>query len=184
MKPGSGSRRRAAKMAASMSLLSGCRRLVSGFLWGGWARAPSRGLRQVVETTEGNTTIIEGKMLEVEEAPTPPNPSGQCPICRWNLKHKYSYEDVLLLSQFITSEGRMLPRRVTGLCTEEHRKVEVCVKMAHRAGTLPDTLSNPCGPFGTRDTSGARFPCLYRTLYSVIMLLMGQNLLVLTTRMV
>ncbi|XP_053238845.1 39S ribosomal protein S18a, mitochondrial isoform X1 [Podarcis raffonei] len=138
MKPGSGSRRRAAKMAASMSLLSGCRRLVSGFLWGGWARAPSRGLRQVVETTEGNTTIIEGKMLEVEEAPTPPNPSGQCPICRWNLKHKYSYEDVLLLSQFITSEGRMLPRRVTGLCTEEHRKVEVCVKMAHRAGLLPN----------------------------------------------
>ncbi|XP_053246928.1 28S ribosomal protein S18a, mitochondrial-like [Podarcis raffonei] len=125
-------------MAASMSLLSGCRCLVSGFLWGDWADAPSHGLRQVVETTERNTTIIEGKVLEVEEAPTPPNPSGQCPICHWNLKHKYSYKDVLLLSQFITSEGRMLPRRVTGLCTEEHRKVEVCVKMAHQAGLLPN----------------------------------------------
>ncbi|CAI5776461.1 ribosomal S18a, mitochondrial [Podarcis lilfordi] len=125
-------------MAASMSLLSGCRCLVSGFLWGNWAHAASHGLKQVVETTERNTTIIEGKVLEVEEAPTTPNPSGQCPICHWNLKHKYSYEDVLLVSQFITSEGSMLPRRVTGLCMEEHRKVEVCVKLAHQAGLLPN----------------------------------------------
>ncbi|XP_023575335.1 39S ribosomal protein S18a, mitochondrial isoform X2 [Octodon degus] len=45
--------------------------------------------------------------------------------------------DVLLLSQFLRPHGGMLPRRVTGLCTEEHRKVEECVKMAHRAGLLP-----------------------------------------------
>ena len=31
----------------------------------------------------------------------------------------------------------MLPRRVTGLCQEEHRKIEECVKMAHRAGKGP-----------------------------------------------
>ncbi|XP_061480793.1 large ribosomal subunit protein mL66 [Rhineura floridana] len=125
-------------MAASMSLLSGWRRLISGFLWGGCARIPSRGLRQVVEITDGNTSIIEGKVLEDVEAPTPPNPSGQCPICRWNLKHKYTYEDVLLLSQFIRSDGGMLSRRITGLCLEEHRKVVECVKMAHRAGLLPN----------------------------------------------
>ncbi|XP_023575337.1 39S ribosomal protein S18a, mitochondrial isoform X3 [Octodon degus] len=46
-------------------------------------------------------------------------------------------KDVLLLSQFLRPHGGMLPRRVTGLCTEEHRKVEECVKMAHRAGLLP-----------------------------------------------
>lgn len=79
-------------MAASMALLSGCRRLLSGFFWGGPGRSPSRGLRQVVEVTEGNTTVIEGKIMEEAEVPTPPNPSGQCPICRWNLKYKYSYE--------------------------------------------------------------------------------------------
>ncbi|XP_015276970.1 PREDICTED: 28S ribosomal protein S18a, mitochondrial [Gekko japonicus] len=125
-------------MAAHQSLLSGWRRLVTGFLWGGWAKAPSRGLRQVVETTEGSTTIIEGKVLEDVEAPVPPNPSGQCPICRWNLKHKYTYEDVLLLSQFIRSDGCMLPRRITGLCYKEHKKITVCVQMAHRAGLLPN----------------------------------------------
>ncbi|XP_066467673.1 large ribosomal subunit protein mL66 [Tiliqua scincoides] len=125
-------------MAASVALLSRCRRLVSGLLWGGCAGAPSRGLRQVIEVTEGNTSVIEGKILDEAEAPTPPNPSGQCPICRWNLKHKYTYEDVLLLSQFIRHDGGMLPRKTTGLCKEEHKKIAVCVQMAHRAGLLPN----------------------------------------------
>ncbi|XP_044302981.1 39S ribosomal protein S18a, mitochondrial [Varanus komodoensis] len=124
-------------MAASLGLCTGWRQLVSGFLWGAWARVPYRGFRQVVRITEGNTTIIEGKVVE-EDIPTPPNPSGQCPICRWNLKHKYGYEDVLLLSQFIRSDGGMLPKRITGLCRTEHRKIAVCVQMAQRAGLLPD----------------------------------------------
>lgn len=45
---------------------------------------------------------------------------------------------MLLLSQFIRSDGGMLPRRITGLCLEEHRKICACVQMAHRAGLLPD----------------------------------------------
>ncbi|XP_018599316.1 large ribosomal subunit protein mL66 [Scleropages formosus] len=98
----------------------------------------SRGIRQVVEKKEGNTTTIEGISVQKQEWVEPPNPEGQCPICRWNLKHKYNYEDVLLLSQFIRSDGGMLPRRVTGLCAEEHNKIAICVKMAHRAGLLPD----------------------------------------------
>ncbi|KAM9155856.1 large ribosomal subunit protein mL66 isoform 2-T2 [Pangshura tecta] len=127
-------------MAAPGLLRGGWSRLVSGLLGlrGGWARPPTRAFRQVVEVTEGSTTVIEGKIIEEVKTPTPPNPSGQCPICRWNLKHKYNYEDVLLLSQFIRSDGGMLPRRITGLCLEEHKKVAVCVQMAHRAGLLPN----------------------------------------------
>uniref|UniRef100_A0A8D0H206 Large ribosomal subunit protein mL66 n=1 Tax=Sphenodon punctatus TaxID=8508 RepID=A0A8D0H206_SPHPU len=125
-------------MAASSALRSGWRLLVSGLLRGGWSRTPVRGLRQVVEVTEGNTTTIEGKIIDDIKAPVPPNPSGQFPICRWNLKYKYTYEDVLLLSQFIRSDGGMLPRRITGLCDEEHKKIDVCVQMAHRAGLLPN----------------------------------------------
>ncbi|XP_029984968.1 large ribosomal subunit protein mL66 [Sphaeramia orbicularis] len=98
----------------------------------------SRGIRQVVEKREGNTITIEGKTVETPAAPEPPNPAAKCPIYRWNLQHKYNYTDVLLLSQFIRSDGGMLPRRITGLCAEEHRKIAICVQMAHRAGLLPD----------------------------------------------
>ncbi|XP_017291466.1 39S ribosomal protein S18a, mitochondrial [Kryptolebias marmoratus] len=98
----------------------------------------SRGIRKVVEKKEGSTTTIEGQILEVTEGPQPPNASAKCPIYRWNLQHKYNYTDVLLLSQFIRSDGGMLPKRITGLCPEEHRKIAICVQMAHRAGLLPD----------------------------------------------
>ncbi|XP_075900784.1 large ribosomal subunit protein mL66 [Nelusetta ayraudi] len=98
----------------------------------------SRGIRQVIEKQEGSTITIEGKTVEVPPGPQPPNPSAKCPIYRWNLQHKYNYTDVLLLSQFIRSDGGMLPRRVTGLCPEEHHKIAACVQMAHRAGLLPD----------------------------------------------
>ncbi|KAL7388083.1 hypothetical protein ABVT39_006775 [Epinephelus coioides] len=98
----------------------------------------SRGIRQVVVTKEGKTTTVEGKILDVPAAPEPPNPEAKCPIYRWNLQHKYNYTDVLLLSQFIRSDGGMLPKRVTGLCPQEHHKIAICVQMAHRAGLLPD----------------------------------------------
>ncbi|KAM4771888.1 large ribosomal subunit protein mL66 [Rhinophrynus dorsalis] len=131
-------------MAASCWLMSPVYRLLrAGFGMvprGGWSLAgvQSRGLRELVEVKDGKTTVIEGRILDDKPGTSPPNPDGQCPICRWNLKHKYTYTDVLLLSQFIRSDGGMLSRKVTGLCTEEHRKVEVCVKMAHRAGLLPN----------------------------------------------
>ncbi|XP_057180316.1 39S ribosomal protein S18a, mitochondrial [Triplophysa rosa] len=100
--------------------------------------APCRGLRNVVEKKEGKTTVIEGVIESTPERPQPPNPTAKCPIYRWNLQNKYNYIDVLLLSQFIRSDGGMLPRRVTGLCAQEHNKIAICVQMAHRAGLLPD----------------------------------------------
>ncbi|KAM9234396.1 large ribosomal subunit protein mL66 [Dugong dugon] len=129
-------------MAALKAVVSGCGRLFRGLLAvppATRARPPVRAFREVVEIQEGKTTIIEGHITGTpKESPHPPNPSGQCPICRWNLKHKYNYEDVLLLSQFIRPHGGMLPRRITGLCQEEHHKIEECVKMAHRAGLFPN----------------------------------------------
>ncbi|XP_015245561.1 PREDICTED: 28S ribosomal protein S18a, mitochondrial [Cyprinodon variegatus] len=98
----------------------------------------TRGIRQVVEKKDGKTTTIEGEIIDMPAGPQPPNPTAKCPIYRWNLQHKYSYTDVLLLSQFIRSDGGMLPKRITGLCPEEHRKIAICVQMAHRAGLLPD----------------------------------------------
>ncbi|KAM9840754.1 large ribosomal subunit protein mL66 [Aulostomus maculatus] len=98
----------------------------------------SRGMRRVVEKQEGNTTTIEGKKIEMPARQEPPNPTAKCPIYRWNLQNKYNYTDVLLLRQFIRSDGGMLPRKITGLCSEEHHKIAICVKMALREGLLPD----------------------------------------------
>lgn len=97
----------------------------------------------MVEKQEGKTTIIEGHILNTPKAPEPPNSEAKCPIYRWNLQHKYNYTDVLLLSQFIRPDGGLLPRRITGLCLEEHRKIAICVQMAHRAGLLPDHKPEP-----------------------------------------
>ena len=61
----------------------------------------------------------------------------------WKVYQQFSFslfclssvlQDVLLLSQFIRSDGGMLPRKITGLCLEEHRKIAICVQMAHREG--------------------------------------------------
>lgn len=109
---------------------------------------------------------IEGVLEPTSERPQPPNPTAACPIYRWKLQNKYNYtvsaftcdisvnhylylviflrlislilmmQDVLLLSQFIRSDGGMLPRRITGLCAQEHNKIAICVQMAHRAGEL------------------------------------------------
>uniref|UniRef100_A0A8C1UA60 Large ribosomal subunit protein mL66 n=1 Tax=Cyprinus carpio TaxID=7962 RepID=A0A8C1UA60_CYPCA len=98
--------------------------------------APCRGLRQVVEKKDGKTTVIEGVIEPTSERPQPPDPTASCPIYRWSLQNKYNYTDVLLLSQFIRSDGGMLPRRITGLCAQEHTKIAICVQMAHRADCL------------------------------------------------
>ncbi|XP_062324173.1 39S ribosomal protein S18a, mitochondrial [Osmerus eperlanus] len=98
----------------------------------------TRGIREVVEKQDGKTTIIEGVMVESPAGLQPPNSTAKCPMYRWNLQNKYNYTDVLLLSQFIRSDGGMLPRRITGLCADEHRKISACVQMAFRAGLLPD----------------------------------------------
>uniref|UniRef100_A0A8C6DBH0 Large ribosomal subunit protein mL66 n=1 Tax=Moschus moschiferus TaxID=68415 RepID=A0A8C6DBH0_MOSMO len=152
-------------MAALSVLVSGCGRFLRGLLTGptvsSWTRPPARGFREVVEIQEGKTTIVEGRIIGTpRESPNPPNPSGQCPICRWGLKHKYNYEDVLLLSQFIRPHGGMLPRRITGLCQEEHRKIEECVKMAHRAGEGPRAEGQ--GAVGTTSLPLPKEQCVSR----------------------
>ncbi|XP_014060858.1 large ribosomal subunit protein mL66 [Salmo salar] len=124
--------------SSSSSNMSAFQRITSCPQLSVFGNIQSRGIRHVVEKKEGKTTIIEGTTEDTPSGPQPPNATAQCPIYRWNLQNKYNYTDVLLLSQFIRSDGGMLPRRVTGLCAQEHRKIAICVQMAHRAGLLPD----------------------------------------------
>lgn len=55
-----------------------------------------------------------------------------CPECTLGLEIKHT--DVLILSQYVRPDGCMLPRRVTGLCKRQQKRIGTMVTMAHKAG--------------------------------------------------
>lgn len=55
-----------------------------------------------------------------------------CLKCTLGLDVKHT--DVLILSQYLRSDGCMLPRRITGLCNVQQKYMGELVRMAHKAG--------------------------------------------------
>jgi len=49
------------------------------------------------------------------------------------------YKDAEKLKKFISEKGKILPRRVTGLCAKHQREVTVAVKRARQIAILPFT---------------------------------------------
>lgn len=47
------------------------------------------------------------------------------------------YKNVVLLRKFITSEGKILPRRISGLSAKQQRYVTKAIKNARMVGLLP-----------------------------------------------
>ncbi len=47
------------------------------------------------------------------------------------------YKDVKLMSRFISARGRILPRRITGVCAGKHRKLVQAIKTARVLALLP-----------------------------------------------
>lgn len=47
------------------------------------------------------------------------------------------YKNVFLLRKFITSEGKILPRRVSGLSSKQQRLITKAIKNARMVGLLP-----------------------------------------------
>jgi small subunit ribosomal protein S18 len=47
------------------------------------------------------------------------------------------YKDIKLLSRFISARGRILPRRITGVCALKHRKLVQAIKTARVLALLP-----------------------------------------------
>lgn len=59
-----------------------------------------------------------------------------CPRCTLGLDVKHT--DVLILSQYVRSDGCMLPRRTTGLCKKQQTRMSCLVSMAQKAGLMPN----------------------------------------------
>jgi small subunit ribosomal protein S18 len=53
------------------------------------------------------------------------------------LQNTIDYKNVLLLRRFITIEGKILPRRVSGLTAKQHRSIAKAIKNARMMGLLP-----------------------------------------------
>ena len=47
------------------------------------------------------------------------------------------YKDVEKLKKYVSEKGKILPRRVTGLCAKHQREVTVAVKRARQIALLP-----------------------------------------------
>ena len=50
------------------------------------------------------------------------------------------YKEADKLKRYISEKGKILPRRVTGLCAKHQREITVAIKRARSIGLLPYTV--------------------------------------------
>jgi small subunit ribosomal protein S18 len=59
-----------------------------------------------------------------------------CMFCAKGID-EIDYKDIAKLSRFISEKGKILPRRVTGLCAKHQRQLSVAIKRAREMALLP-----------------------------------------------
>jgi small subunit ribosomal protein S18 len=59
-----------------------------------------------------------------------------CKFCTEKID-SVNYKDVRLLSGFVAESGKIIPRRLTGVCTPHQRRVTEAIKQARNIALLP-----------------------------------------------
>ena len=59
-----------------------------------------------------------------------------CKFCTEKID-SINYKDVRLLSGFVAESGKIVPRRLTGVCTPHQRRVTEAIKQARNIALLP-----------------------------------------------
>ena len=59
-----------------------------------------------------------------------------------SLNQKIGYKDIDLLKLFITEQGKILPRRATGVTVQQQRQLAKAIKRARVLSLLPFVASN------------------------------------------
>ena len=59
-----------------------------------------------------------------------------------SLNQKIDYKDIDLLKLFITEQGKILPRRATGVTVQQQRQIAKAIKRARSLSLLPFVASN------------------------------------------
>ena len=58
------------------------------------------------------------------------------------INQKIDYKDIDLLTLFITEQGKILPRRATGVTVQQQRQLAKAIKRARILSLLPFVASN------------------------------------------
>ena len=68
-----------------------------------------------------------------------PNKRGRKKVCAFCVEkaEKIDYKDVAKLRKYITEKGKILPRRMTGVCAQHQRVLASAIKRARLADLLP-----------------------------------------------
>lgn len=59
-----------------------------------------------------------------------------------SINQKIDYKDIDLLNLFLTEQGKILPRRATGVTVQQQRKLAKAIKRARILSLLPFVSSN------------------------------------------
>ena len=59
-----------------------------------------------------------------------------------SINQKIDYKDIDLLKLFITEQGKILPRRATGITVQQQRQLTKAIKRARILSLLPFVTSN------------------------------------------
>nr|YP_010208128.1 ribosomal protein S18 [Pseudo-nitzschia pungens]UBA15141.1 ribosomal protein S18 [Pseudo-nitzschia pungens] len=60
-----------------------------------------------------------------------------------SLNQKIDYKDIDLLRLFVTDQGKILPRRATGVTVQQQRKLSKAIKRARTLALFPFVASEP-----------------------------------------
>ncbi len=59
-----------------------------------------------------------------------------------SINQKIDYKDIDLLKLFITEQGKILPRRATGVTVQQQRQIAKAIKRARALSLLPFVAQN------------------------------------------
>ena len=94
--------------------------------------AETRGGRPIAASqrpTGGDKAIATGKKQYFRRKKV-------CKFCTEKID-AINYKDVRLLAQFVAESGKIVPRRLTGVCTPHQRRLSSAIKLARNIALLP-----------------------------------------------
>jgi small subunit ribosomal protein S18 len=109
----------------------------------------------VAEVTSGETRPAERseRPERSERGPRGPRPGGgpggpreggrkyfrRKKVCKFCVEkiEAINYKDVRLLAGFVAESGKIVPRRLTGVCTPHQRRLSAAIKQARNIALLP-----------------------------------------------